>query len=68
MKIQNTKKQNGPYLHTVEKKTNNKDIKNKQLRVDFSTKSTINNILKHPTQTDKYNSSSIYQINYLIVH
>jgi hypothetical protein len=38
---------------------------NTQLRVASHTESTINNILKHHTQTDKYNNSSIYQMKFL---
>jgi hypothetical protein len=40
-------------------------FKNTQLRVAFHTQDTINNILKHHAQTDKYNISGIYQMKCL---
>jgi hypothetical protein len=40
-------------------------FKNTQMRAAFLTKNTISNILKHNTQTDKYNNSAIYQMKCL---
>jgi hypothetical protein len=42
-----------------------KHFKNTQLKIHFGTKITINNVLKYHTQTDKYNSSCMYQMKYL---
>jgi hypothetical protein len=40
-------------------------IKNTQLRIAFHTQYTINNILKHHAEADKYNGSSIYHMKCL---
>jgi hypothetical protein len=40
-------------------------FKDTQLKIAFRTRNTINNILKHHTQTDKYNNSGIYQMKCL---
>jgi hypothetical protein len=40
-------------------------FKDTQLKIAFHTRNTINNILKHHIQTDKYNNSGIYQMKCL---
>jgi hypothetical protein len=53
------------YILQERHKTNNKASLKKKLRIVFRTQNTINHILKHHLQTDKYNNSRIYQVKRL---
>jgi hypothetical protein len=59
----NTERQTGPLLHRGERNKKNSNLfKDKQIKIEFRTQNTIENILKHHPRTDKYNKSGIYQM------